>query len=206
MCAASEVWSAIQPEMVGDNTPPTISPAPTTSPIDDAANVRGTVSDGITPMNTANEPEAVQPISSSRLSSHCAPLKCSAAIGVTRPMNVKMIIAGLRPMRSEMNGTMKPQIIVAMPIGATTCPATSGGMPFTTVKNTGKKMMPTRYHDTMNTEMPQQTRMLRCLSMSNMPGLTAGAAAVASWRLGCGGSLTNSQMSTAQISPGIALK
>src|SRR4051794_1538472 len=56
MCAASEVWSAIQPEIVGDNTPPTISPAPTTSPIDDAASAFGTVSDGTTPINTANEP------------------------------------------------------------------------------------------------------------------------------------------------------
>src|SRR5262245_26925636 len=70
MCATSDVRSAIQPEIVGDNTPPTISPAPTTSPIDDAASVLGTVSDGITPMNTANEPDAVQPIKSSRLSAH----------------------------------------------------------------------------------------------------------------------------------------
>ena len=91
-----------------------------------------------------------------------------------------------------------------MPIGATTWPATSGGMPLTTVKNTGRKMMPTRYHETMNTAMPQQTRMLRCLSMSNIPGLTA-AAAAASCATGLG-SLTNSQMSTAQISPGIALR
>jgi len=103
-----------------------------------------------------------------------------------------------------MNGTMKPQIIVAMPIGATTWPATSGGMPLTTVKNTGRKMMPTRYHETMNTEMPQQTRMLRCLSMSNIRGLTVVAAA--SCATGLGGSLTNSQISTAQISPGIALR
>jgi len=105
-------------------------------------------------MNTAKEPDAVQPISSNTLSIHCGPLKYSAAIGVTSPMNVKMIIAGLRPMRSEMAGTMKPQIIVAMPIGATTCPATSGGIPFTTLKNTGKKMIPTRYQEIMNTEMP----------------------------------------------------
>ncbi len=190
--------------MVGDNTPPTISPAPTTSPIEDAASALGTVSDGITPMNTANEPEAVQPISSSRLMTHCGPLKYSAASGVTRPMNVKMVIAGLRPMRSEMAGTTKPQIIVAIPIGATTWPATFGAMPFTTVKNTGRKMIPTRYHEIMNTEMPEHTRMLRCFSMSSMPGLTALAAA-ASCATGFG-SLTNSQMSTAQISPGTALR
>src|SRR5688572_4259627 len=70
MCAAREVWSAIQPEIVGDKTPPTISPAPTTNPIDDAAIVLGTVSDGITPMNTANDPDALQPSRSSRLSIH----------------------------------------------------------------------------------------------------------------------------------------
>src|SRR6185503_20080475 len=58
MCATTDVWSANQPEIVGDNTPPTISPAATTRPIDDAASVLGTVSDGITPMNTANEPDA----------------------------------------------------------------------------------------------------------------------------------------------------
>src|SRR5882724_1922223 len=120
--------------MVGDNTPPTISPAPTTRPIDDAASAFGTVSDGTTPMKTAKEPDAVQPISSNTLSIHWGPLKYSAAIGVTKPMNVNIVIAGLRPMRSEIAGTTKPQIIVAMPIGATTWPATSGAIPFTTVK------------------------------------------------------------------------
>src|SRR4249920_1375318 len=175
--------------MVGDRTPPTISPAPTTSPIDDAARAFGTVSEGMTPMNTAKDPDAVQPISNNKLSTHCGPEKYSAATGVTMPMNVKMIIAGLRPMRSEMAGTMKPQIIVAMPIGATTCPATSGGMPLTTLKNTGKKMMPTRYHEIMNTEMPEQTRMLRCFSMSSSPGFGA-ATAVATSATGFG-SLTN---------------
>ena len=155
-------------------------------------------------MNTAKDPDAVQPISSNRLNTHCGPEKYSAAIGVTSPMNVKMIIAGLRPMRSEMAGTMKPQIIVAMPIGATTCPATSGGMPFTTEKNTGRKMIPTRYQEIMNTEMPEQTRMLRCFSMSKRPGFGVATAGVTS-ATGFG-SLTNCQMKNAQSSPGMALK
>ncbi len=71
-------------------------------------------------MKTAKEPDAVQPISSNTLSIQFGPLKYSAAIGVTTPMNVKMVITGLRPMRSEIHGTTKPQIIVAKPIGATT--------------------------------------------------------------------------------------
>ena len=156
-------------------------------------------------MNTAKEPDALQPISSSRLSIHCAPLKCSAAIGVTRPMNVKMIIAGLRPMRSEMNGTTKPQIMVAMPIGATTWPATSGGMPLTTVKNTGRKMMPTRYHETMNTDdaaADEDVALPQHVEHSRLDGRwPPQPLARPAW-----GSLTNSQISTAQISPGIALR
>src|ERR1044071_714266 len=120
--------------MVGDNTPPTISPAPTTNPIDDAASALGTVSDGTTPMNKANEPDALHPTRSNSIRAHCGPLKYSAASGVTTPMNVKMTIVGLRPTRSEMNGTTKPQIIVAKPIGASTEPAASGAMPLTVTK------------------------------------------------------------------------
>src|SRR6185436_7891729 len=149
-------------------------------------------------MNSANEPDAVQPISNSVLSIHAGPLKCSAAIGVMRPMNVKMIIVGLRPMRSEMNGTMKPQMIVANPIGATTWPASTSDMPLMSLKNNGRKMMPTRYQETMKIEMPEHTRMLRCLSISKMPAFaTLDFAACATGV----GSLTKSQISTAQISP-----
>ena len=99
---------------------------------------------------------------------------------------------------------MKPQIIVAMPIGATTCPATSGAMPLTTVKNTGRKMMPTRYQEIMKTETPEQTRMLRWPSIANSPGLSP--APVATSCAGGWGSLTNSQINAAQISPGTALR
>ncbi len=77
-------------------------------------------------------------------------------------------------------------------------------MPFTTVKKTGRKMSPTRYHEIMNTEIPEHTRMLRCRSMANMPGLSTLLAAI-SCSAGLG-SLTKSQMSTAQISPGTARK
>jgi hypothetical protein len=38
-------------------------------------------------MNNANDPEPVQPISSSRLSIHSGPPKCTAATGVRMPMN-----------------------------------------------------------------------------------------------------------------------
>ena len=91
MWATNELWSANQPEMGGANTPPKISPTATTSPIDDAASALGTVSDGTTPMNNANDPEAAQPSISRNCNINWEPSKCSAAIGVTRPIKVKMI-------------------------------------------------------------------------------------------------------------------
>jgi hypothetical protein len=76
-------------------------------------------------------------------------------------------------------------------------------MPRITVKYKGMKIRPTRYHDTMKIEMPQQMRMLRSFSIANTPGLFAGAFDA------CGsafGSRTNFQMRKAQISPGMPVR
>src|SRR5690606_11709879 len=196
--AASDVRSAIVPASVGDATPPNSSPTPTTSPIDEAASVRGTVSAGTTPMNSAKEPEPLQPISNNRLRSHSEPSKYSAASGVSRPMKVNSAMIGLRPKRADSAGTRKPQTIVAIPIGAMTKLMSLSLLPRMTVKNNGMKMRRTRYHDTMNTEMPQQIRRLRSFSMAKMPGVSPGAPGACGSGLG---SRTYFQIRKAQIRP-----
>ncbi len=66
-------------------------------------------------MNNGNAPVAIQPRNISTPSTTCGPWKYSTASGVSTPARQKVIMMGLRPMRSDRAGAPKPETADARP-------------------------------------------------------------------------------------------